>query len=170
LALLSTAGKYKNINITRDDEALNLHSGHFVCIGSPKANLKTKQIFETIADLPVDFGWIDTSRYALLSRISKNSWEPQDGLDFGLILKVPTGQSPLNYALVLAGVSHVGTAATGWYLWRHWQALAQDFEDSPFALVVRVTVPHHQLCVPVFKAVWSNKQGWQCIANDTSLP
>jgi len=160
LSLLAAAGKRKNISIIRDDESLNIQSGNFICIGSPKSSLKSKQLFDSYKDLPVCFVPQSESVWLLKSKLSRDVWEANSSFDHGLILKVHDSSST---TLVLAGISHVGTGAAGWFLWRNWQHLASNFEESNFAIVLRTDKNYHHICNPVFKAKLSRSGQWEII-------
>jgi len=160
MAVLAAAGKHRNLSIVRDDESLNIQSGNFVCIGSSKSNLKTKQLFDSWKDSPIAFTWCNNSTLILRSNLSEDFWEAKGGFDYGLVLKVRDDISG-SCLMVLAGISHVGTGAAGWYLWRNWQTLAEEFGDSQFAVVLQVDENYHQICKSIFKAKQSESRGWQ---------
>lgn len=143
MALLAQAGRTANVSIMRDDIGINLTGTHVICIGSPKSNYKSRQINNAFKDLPVRFEF-ENDRQIIVNENSYRRWRADDTFDYGLLSKVPNEQDPGNAVIILAGISYIGTAGVGYYLWRRWPEIESSTAGNYFSMILKIRRDNYQ--------------------------
>lgn len=122
----------------------------FVTFGGPKSNYKTRDAIENNGNQLIIF-----DNESFRSKKSKRPvMQPEQGFDYGLILKIHPTQFPERVWLVCSGMGEWGTSGAAWYLAHKWKEIYRYSKGNPFAIVVRVTGlpnPQDESAEPVVK-------------------
>ena len=138
MALLARAGKTTSLTVARDDAGINTTDTHVVCIGSPKSNLKYRQINSSFSKLPLLFQ-TEEQRQIILDPIGGKRWRANEIFDYGILAKVPNEQDPGQEVMIIAGISYIGTAGVGYHLWTRWREIEREIGRAKhFAFVIKV--------------------------------
>ncbi|MBU4263356.1 MAG: hypothetical protein KKC76_15980 [Proteobacteria bacterium] len=135
MALLAQAGKISNISIVRDDSGINIAETNIIVIGSPKSNFKSRQINNSFKKLPVRFDTIN-GRQIIIDENRKHQWQSDDAFDYGILAKLPNEQDIEKAVIILAGISYIGTAGVGYFLWKRWRDVEVSTSGKYFAMVI----------------------------------
>jgi hypothetical protein len=150
MGILGKAGRTENVAISRDDAGVDLSQCNLICIGSPKSNLISRQIDTSFTNLPFHFAGEGT-RQVLRTTDDSEVWRANDTFDYGVVVKTPNNLDDEKSALVLAGISFVGTAGAAYYFWQRWREIAGSDGGSSFGFVLRVRRDNYQHV----ECVWS---------------
>jgi hypothetical protein len=143
MALLAQAGRTANISVVRDDSGIDIADTNLVCIGSPKSNFKTRQINTSFKRLPLRFE-IANERQVIVDNEAEHRWEADDMFDYGILAKLPNEYDLDKAVLLLAGISYVGTAGVGYYLFKRWREIEAAADRRYFAMVIKVRRENYQ--------------------------
>lgn len=137
MSILAFSGKSKNVKIVRDDQGMEDTYDNLICIGGFVSNLKTGQINKVFQKLPLRFKW-DGDEPVICAQEDGRTWKVDADFDYGILAKVPNEYNESSMVLIIAGVSHTGTAGAAHYLWRNWSDIPITSSQEPFALVIKV--------------------------------
>lgn len=151
MGLLGKAGRTENTTICRDDAGIDIAQCNLICIGSPKSNLVARHINDSFKNLPVRFCQ-ENSRQILCNADSSRIWRADDEYDHAVVLKAISDYDDQRAVLILAGISFTGTAGAAYYLWQHWQGIAESEGNKPFGLVLKVRRDNYRYV----ERVWSS--------------
>jgi hypothetical protein len=143
MALLSQAGRTANISIVRDDIGINIAETNIICVGSPKSNYKSRQINSAFKRLPVRFGF-ENDRQVIVDENGKPRWRANDTFDYGMLAKLPNEHDPDKAVIILAGISYVGTAGVGYYLWKRWREIEALTQGKYFTMILKIRRDNYQ--------------------------
>ena len=76
---------------------------------------------------------------------------PQQGFDFGLILKINPIQFPEKTWIICAGIAEWGTSGAAWYLANKWRELYRFAKGEAFAIIVKVRNLQDESSEPVVR-------------------
>lgn len=124
----------------------------FVSFGGPLSNYKTRDAIGNDGNQLIAF-----DNNFLSKKSGRIVVSPDQGFDYGLILKVHPTQFPERVWLVCAGIGEWGTSGAAWYLAHNWKEIYRYSKKKPFAIIVRVRPRQDESAEPIVKVKNSNE-------------
>lgn len=143
MGVLSKAGRTENTMIARDDAGLDMSDANLICIGSPKSNIKARQINDAFKAVPLRFRQED-GQQVIAADDDGEVWRADDTYDFGILVKASSDYNSDRSVMLIAGISYIGTVGVAHYLWHNWRDLSKVVHDHPYGAVIRVRRDNYQ--------------------------
>ena len=133
--------------LSSDDELKGRLDISFVSFGGPLSNYKTKDAIENDGNQLLNF---DNHNF-LSKKSGKVVLCPEQGFDYGLILKAHPIQFPKRVWFICAGLGEWGTSGAAWYLAHKWREIYYYSKQKSFAIIVRVKPTQDESAEPIVK-------------------
>jgi hypothetical protein len=119
----------------------------FVSFGGPRSNYKTRDAIGNNGNQLIIFDNVSFQS----KRSRKPVLQPEQGFDYGLILKIHPTRFPERIWLVCAGLGEWGTSGAAWYLSHKWREIYDYAKQKSFAIIVRVRPNQDESAEPIIK-------------------
>uniref|UniRef100_A0AAU3I5W9 Uncharacterized protein n=1 Tax=Streptomyces sp. NBC_01393 TaxID=2903851 RepID=A0AAU3I5W9_9ACTN len=150
MGVLAKAGRTENTTIARDDAGIEMADTNLICIGSPKSNIRARQINDAFKAIPLRFRQEEGRQFISVDDNSQ-AWRSDETHDYGILVKSPSDYNSERAIMLVAGISYVGTVGVAHYLWHNWRSLAEIVHDRPYGMVIRVRRNNYQYA----ECVWT---------------